>query len=235
MATKDPPENANLIEAPVYEPNPGDRVRIALEHENAWHGIFWLCVQKDGSIYLAPRLASVREIIKGISKIEAGRHTIRYDEGQHIADPQVLKQKGKISFHASGVVNAAGERMFRDSLRDLKDQQELCRALFRHPGQFSSIDKIGPRDICLSYPIDGKRPLQAILFVAPLDHNKMVRVQDAAYQINCCLVYRGLIEAPDLFLQIVLFNGAELPWPPYTYLFFQGNSGVQLDNAEPTS
>jgi hypothetical protein len=193
------PENERQIEVAVYEPSPGDRVRITLEYQKTWRGIFWLTVQKDGSIYLGPRLTSISEIKKGVSTLEAGNQVIRYDERQHIADHKILKQKGKISFHASGAINATGERLYRVSLRNLKDQQELCRALFRHPQQFASIDKIEPRDICLNYPIDEKRALQAILFVAPTEYNKVVRVKDAAYQLNCCLVYRGLIETSDLF------------------------------------
>src|SRR5688572_10090316 len=116
MAMQNPSENQRQLVVSVYEPSPGDRVRIAIEHEKTCRGIFWLTVQKDGSIYLGPRLTSISEMKKGASKLEAGNQIIRYDEGQHIADPQILKQKGKISFHASGAINAAGERLYRDSL-----------------------------------------------------------------------------------------------------------------------
>ena len=224
-------ENASSIIVQGYECSPGDTIRIVVKHDSHWRPMFWLHVKRDGSVYLGPRLTKVEEMIRGTSKLEDGKHTVRYDEGQQVTDREIIETKGKISFHASGVIHSAGERAFRDSFRDLKEQQELCRVLFIHPKNFIQIEKIEAKDICLDYPVDDKHPIQALVFVAPLSKARIVHVQDAVYQINCYLVYRGLQGTPDLLFQVVLFNGPEQPWPGYTTVVFQRNAGLRLEDS----
>lgn len=151
-------------------------------------------------------------------KMEQGRLTISYEEGQEITDPALLK--GKISFHATGVIHGAGERSFRESIRNISEQEELCRVVFRHPSTFEAITKIENRDVCLKYPHDEECPLQALFFVAPQVAARLVRVNGALFQINLLFPFARLEGVPDLSLQLVLFHSCPMEWPPHTYLIF---------------
>ena len=116
-----------------------------------------------------------------------------------------------------------GDRLLRDSLRTIVEQQELCRALFQHPSHYAAISKIEDRDICLDYPLDETQPLQGILFVAPSNNAKLVRIPSANQQINLMLPFSGLTDVPDLLF--VMGHGPVGPWPPYAYLMFGTLSG----------
>ena len=128
-------------EVAFYEPSVNDRIRIAVRYENAWRPIFWLMVKKDGSIYLSPRYTNVSVLRKGTKEISGSRVSVKYEEGQDVTDPE-LRKSPKISFHASGRINVGGDRLLRDSLRAIVEQQELCRALFQHPSHYAPVLKI---------------------------------------------------------------------------------------------
>jgi len=155
----------------------------------------------------------------GAKHTEHGVLTVLYEEGEEIKDPSLLK--GKISFHSSGTIHSAGERLFRDSIRNISKQEELCRVLFANPSTFNAIEG-DPRklDVCLRYPSDERCPLQAVCFIAPQKALHLVRIQDAAQQMNLFFPFSGLKGVPDIMLQLVLFHGSEMPRPSYTYFFF---------------
>ncbi len=180
--------------------------------------MFWYQIKKDGSIYLGPRLENVTSMRTGAKRTEHGSLTISYEEGQEIKDPALLK--GKISFHASGVIHGAGSRSFREPIRDISKQEELCRVLFAHPSTFDTITDIRKKDICLNYPHDEGSPLQAIFFIAPRASASLVRVNGAVYQINLLFPFSSLEGVPDLLIQFILFHSSSGAWPPYTYLIF---------------
>ncbi len=216
--------NINEVKVSFYEPSVNDRIRVAVRYENAWRPIFWLMVRKDGSIYLGPRYTNVSVLRKGTKEISGSRVSVKYEEGQDITDPE-LRKSPKVSFHASGRINVVGDRLLRDSLRTIVEQQELCRALFQHPSHYAGISKIEDRDICLDYPLDETQPLQGILFVAPSNNAKLVRIPSANQQINLMLPFSGFTDVPDLLLQFLLGHGPVGPWPPYAYLMFGTLSG----------
>ncbi len=216
-----------LIETAYYETSAGDRIRIAVNYGNMWRPIFWFEVSKDGSVYLGPRLTSISELRQGSKPVGHESTTIKYSEGEIVKDSAILKSS-KVSFHASGAINSAGDRLFRDSLRKLTQQQELCLALFRHPQNYSSIakEKIRKRDVCLNYHLDENRPIQGLLFIAPKNNMRLVQVQPSTYQVNLIFPFSGLQGCQDLILQLVLSHGAKGAWPPYTYTLFK-TKGVQ--------
>lgn len=224
-----PSEQPLVIPVAFYSPSAGDCIRIAVLYEDAWRPIFWLQVAKDGSVYLGPRFREISILKKGSKPVEEGRASVRYEEGQPVTDPAVLKAS-KVSFHASGIIHAAGDRLLRDSLRTIEQQQELCRVLFQHPRKYAPISKIEDRDICLNYRFDEQKPLQGLLFVAPANNVTIVRVPSATNQINLVLPFCGLAGCPDIVLQFVLGHGPEGGWPPYTYLLF-GVQGVRQDES----
>ncbi|MDA2912017.1 hypothetical protein MYX04_13945, partial [Nitrospiraceae bacterium AH_259_D15_M11_P09] len=130
------------IQAAKYDAAPGDRIRVAIRYNRTWRIIFWFKVGNDGSIYMGPRYSEIKRMKTGAKRLEKGRLTIRYEEGQEVTDPRYLDMKGKLSFHASGIINSAGSRLLGKPLRSISEQKELCKVLFQHPSGFVT-DSIG--------------------------------------------------------------------------------------------
>ena len=61
---------SKTIEQPMYFPDPGDRLRIVIRHENVWRPIFWFKVSRDGSLYLGPRYKKVSTLKSGAGNKE---------------------------------------------------------------------------------------------------------------------------------------------------------------------
>lgn len=215
-------DGSTRLEVQFYEPAINDRIRIAVQYQDAWRPIFWLQVAKDGSVYLGPRYTDVSVLREGTKQVSGSSVSVKYEEGQDVNVE--LRKVPKISFHASGVINVVGDRLQRGSLRTIVEQQELCRALFQHPSRYAAISQIKDRDICLNYPLDETRPLQSILFVAPSNNAKLVRLLSATNQINLMLPFFGLAGVPDLLLQLVLGHGPVGAWPPLAYIMFDTSS-----------
>jgi hypothetical protein len=169
----------------VYSPEIGDRIRVAIHYGRHWRPIFWFEVERDGSIYLGPRYISITSLRKGSQSSQDRSTIIKYADGQTVDDPDLLRA-AKMSFHASGMIRAAGDRLFRQSLRELNEQQLLCHVLFQHPQYFATVftQQIRKRDVCLRYQIDESRPLQAQFYVAPREKVRFVDVAAANRQMN---------------------------------------------------
>ena len=210
----------------VYSPDPGDRIRILLRYRGHWLAVLWLQVSKDGSIYLGPRLVDVSSIRKGTKRLEGGQVSIGYDEGEEVKQPGVLRNP-KVSFHATGAINAGGERLRGESLRGIREQRTVCKVLFQHPSSWVPIsrDSIRKRDICLEYPIDEARPLTGALFVAPYGKEEHIQFKDAAHRVVVALTYSDLENVPDVLVQLALWHGVEADWPPSTYILYAHAGG----------
>ncbi len=215
----------NRIECPIFEPDPGDRIRVLIRYEGSWRPIFWFKLAKDGSVYLAPRLSRVSELRAGKVAVPATDSQVRiqYSSGDSIDDPDVMK-KAKLSFHGSGEINMAGIYRARGNvIRSLKEQILLCMMVFRHPGHFGVLDdtKVKDRDVCLSLPIDKERPLWGQMWVAPHANERIVVHNEEQWQINLFFRYVNIDEIHDLKLQLVLVYGAPGEWPPYNCVIFR--------------
>jgi hypothetical protein len=216
------------IECPIYEPNPGDRIRIVIRYQQSWRPMFWFKLATDGSIYLGPRLKEISELKMGKAKSSEGNQfRVRYSDGKAIDDPEIVK-KAKLSFHASGIVNSPAGRTRGEIIRSLKDQTLLCVTIFRHPSYFDTVDdaKITNRDICLNLPIDEQRPLWGQLWIAPTTKQRAVIHDMESWQINTFFCYKGLQDITDLTVQFMLAYGAKGSWPPYNYLIFREVNAV---------
>ncbi len=212
-------KNMPTQEIAIFEPSLGDRIRVAVKYGGAFRPIFWLQIGKDGSVYLGHRYREITELKMVSKKVEGGEVRFKYDEGEPITDPRLLKSK--VSYHASGIINMAGRRHQSASLRTIQEQTQLCIVSFRHPSQFAAIQMVKDRDICLDYPLDEQRPLWGILLAAPAGKARTVNVKGSIYQLNMILPFSGLEGTQDLHLQFVLSHGPEGPWPPYNVLAFE--------------
>jgi hypothetical protein len=210
-----------------YDADPDDRIRIAIKHKNSWRLIFWFQVKKDGSIYASPRYEKITHLAKGVKEVKGpkGEVYINFNDGKIITDPDILKGT-KMSFHASGLIHAAGERIEGESLRELTSPKQLCLVLFSHPSKFSVIpvpQKAKKRDVFINYPIEEERPLQAHLIVSQLSNTLPIYEQDAAYQVLLTFEFPKMgKDMPAIAVQLLLYHGAMGRWPPYTYLLFSG-------------
>ena len=210
----------NLIECPLFQPDPGDQIRIVLEYDGLWRAVFWFSVARDGSVYLGPRYVALDEIKRGEAKpVDGTLLRVDYGDGDAITDPEDIKA-AKLSIHASGVINAPGGRLSRRSLRELSEQALLCSILFVHPSAFEPTNAASPRkrDIRLNYPINEDCPLWGHLYVAPAGKLKIVTPTSAAHQVNLLFEYVRLDGVPDMVVQFVLGHGATGPWPLRSYL-----------------
>jgi hypothetical protein len=97
-------------------------------------------VKRDGSIYAGPRYEEIKYLAKGVKEVKGPKREVelKYNDVKKITDPNLLKG-AKISFHSSGVIHAAGERIHVESLRQLTTPKQLCLVYFSHPSKYAII------------------------------------------------------------------------------------------------
>lgn len=217
-----------------YEPDPDDRIRIAIKYKNTWRLIFWLQVKRDGSIYAGPRYGEIKYLAKVVKEVKGpkGEVEFKYNDAKLITDPNILKG-AKMSFHASGVIHAAGERIHGESLRQLTNRKQLCLVLFSHPSKYAVISmpqKVKKRDVFIKYPIDEGRPLQAHLLVSSLSNvlpssNEIhfAEETDAVYQASLIFGFPKMgKDMSAIAVELLLYHSVMGQWPPHTYIVFFG-------------
>lgn len=207
-----------MIESAFFNPDPDDRVRILIKYKGDWKAVFWFILSQDGSIYLAPRIKKPKIMKSGKSISNNGAITVNYSDGIEI--PSV--KAPKFSFHGSGIINSADSRQYRNSIRDIKEQEALCSVLFQKLDRFDGIseEKLKRKDICLNYPIEDNYPLFMHIFVAPTEKLQVVDMNTQRHQVNLILQYKSIEKVGDISAQICLCTPAEGPWPPYTYILY---------------
>lgn len=210
------------IETAYYDTSPGDHIRILIEYQGKWKPLFWLSVGKDGSIYLAPRKKKVSFVKRGTSITNEGMLSVNFADGEIVQNIESYKGL-KTSFHSSGAINSIDNRVYREPLREIKEQQELCIFLFQHPDKYESLEEgeIKKRDIGLRFPIDEQNPLLARIHVAPSEKMQPIFNEHALFQVNLVLPFSNLINCQNITVQInfhsVVGDGT---WSPYTYLVY---------------
>jgi hypothetical protein len=219
--------------APYYEPDPDDRIRIAVKYKNTWRLIFWFQVKRDGSIYAGPRYEEIKYLATEVKEVKGPKVDvdIKYNEFKKIADPNLLKG-AKISFHSSGVIHSAGDRMHGESLRQLTNPKQLCLVLFSHPTNYTVLpvpQKVKKRDVLLNYPIDEGRPLIAHLFVSPLsDSPQSIKMHfitetDAFYQAPLVFGFPKMgKDMSAIAVELLFYHSKMGQWPPNTIIGFAG-------------
>ena len=200
----------------LFSADPGDRVRLLIKYAGSWRALLWIKVGSDGSIYAAPRITGVASVKKGTKELHGGEATIKYGEGDPVLDPETLRNP-KVSFHASGLIRAGGDRLKGPSLKELTGQRMLCQFLLEHPRVREPIDKVRRRDICLDYPVQENRPLFCGLIVSSLESLSPAMFEKATHCSRAAVQFSGLGEVPDLFVQMALWHGPAGSWPPETF------------------
>lgn len=211
------------VETAFYDTSHGDHIRILIEYKGKWKPLFWLSVGKDGSIYLAPRMKKISFMKRGTSiTSKEGMFSVNYSDGEIVQNIESYKGL-KTSFHSSGAINSIDDRVYREPLREIKEQQELCIFLFQHPDKYKSLEvnEIKNRDIGLRFPIEEQNPLFARIYVAPSEKMQPIINEFALFQVNLVLPFSNLTNCQDITVQInfhsVVGDGT---WAPYTYLVY---------------
>jgi hypothetical protein len=108
------------------------RIRVLLPHGDDWHSLIWFKMGKDGSFYFGPSYRPTTES-SWERKVRPGTsYGFSKVDFVEITDPALIKHS-RTSMHASGAINLAGERFFRDPLLSTPEQEHLCSILFERP------------------------------------------------------------------------------------------------------
>lgn len=234
---KDKPSSDVQNVARYYEANPNDRIRIGIKYKNTWRLIFWFQVKKDYSIYFSPHYENITHLAKGVKEVKGpkGEVDFKFNDGKIITtDPEKLKG-AKMSFHGSGAINTAGERMQGESLRELTSPKQLCFVSFSHPSKYSVIpmpQNFRKYDALINYPVDEQRPLLAHIILSPLSNvllssNKIQFVEetDAIYQAPLVFGFPKMGKDKGMSaiaVELLLYHSAMGQWPPHTGIVFFG-------------
>ncbi len=216
----------------LWEPPIGARIRIGFgKIETAIHGVLWIQLSKDASLYLGIRNPDFKSLKMGSKRTDGGDVFIGYDEGDPIEDSSILKNP-KLSFHASGVVHAGGKRSFRTAFRGLDRRELVCQVLLQNPNVFPFLEKIKKYDICLNYPISDEYPVLCNIYISPLDKKyPPLIMKGAKYHLSVILAYQRFANSQDIAIQLSFFHMNKGPWPPYTYIIWKG--GEARENGKP--
>jgi hypothetical protein len=205
-------------EARRYTAAIGDQVRVGIEYRGGWRPMFWFQLAKDGSLYLGPRFKSVTSVRKGFESTPGPVVTIDFGAGEPMPAP-LLTDGTKVSFHSSGLITSAGERLWRPPLRHMRKQHRLISILFQHPTAFR-VEKPKLDDVVLSYPVDEGFPLMCSVYIAPLEQEQPVVFEDARYQASLIFSLSGFDDGAARIVQVLFYDGRLQDWPDGTLLVF---------------
>jgi len=196
----------------------GNRARIIIDVNGAPHGILWLSLGKDGSLYLGERYAPTTEFSIGVVR-ESGRRFSFRDEDLQAVSGISHELGAHVSFHPTGALNISAQRYYREPLKSMANQEHYCSILFQHPTKYPRVRK-KPRtvDVCLFYPVDMSRPMIGEIYLSRKGDERYVYSKHAEYQANIVFVFDGFSDDLDRSCQFVIWHSQERRWPEATYL-----------------
>jgi len=218
------------VRAAYFQVTVALRIRILLPHEDKWHAIFWFRFGKDGSLYFGPPYKPTGESSYG-RKIKPGKsYALGPEDMIEVTDPALIRDS-HTSVHTSGAINMSGERFYRESLRNLFEQEHICSILFERPENYPVVESrpSGTSDIMLKYPVDYSRPLVGEINISPRGTEKYILVRNAPYQVNPIFQFSGFSDGIDRSVQFVLCHLNEADWPNATYLVIPSGKRVWKD------
>ena len=207
----------------VYDLAPRRVVRVVLEFESTRRPLCWLEVGKDGSVYFGLSRATA-SLGAGMKAPEGDNAvSVLYKEANEVQDADV-KRKLHISFHASGVINAAGQRSYRSSWRTLPGPNQLALMLFEHPSRYPTTSAVRKRDVVVACSVAEDEPLFGKLLVA---HGgpSLIRLEGARSQVLLAFQVKDLTDVPPITVYLALGHGLKGSWPPRTIVSWSASPG----------
>jgi len=218
---------ADLIGGYGYAGRLGSRHRMIVKYGDRFAPLLWFSVGRDGSLYVGPYVPKPKEAKLGsFASDAAGTATVQYADGRNV-DISLRPDATKLSIHSSGKMHALGEHAFRQSLRGITDQQELCSLLFQHIDSFPSLKAVDvrPKDAVTQFVVDPLRPLQCRVTVSPTSKLSVLEVGGARQQWRSIVNYKAIAGMGDLSFQFLLFDAGEAAWPPASYVITKATGG----------
>jgi len=203
----------------VLDPPIGKRIRILVSSNSETRGLLWFRLTRDASLYFGPYYRSANDSAYKLVYGGRGRRTISLNDLTTVTDPAEVART-RTSVHPSGAISMSGRRFYREPMRHLVEQEEICTVLFQHPDFFPVVTTrpSDTADIHLLDAFDERFPLQAVLYIAPLGRPNIAVLKDAPYQSNLFFRYSGFQSASDRMVQLCIYQSRNKEWPRATYL-----------------
>jgi hypothetical protein len=212
----------------LYNLAPKEPVRLVADVSGTKRTLLWLMVGKDASVYLGiPRATKWAK--RGAKASTGAPVEVKYSEGEFVTDLQLLKSL-HLSFHPSGIINAAGGRCTIPSWRQIKAVRQLCLVLFEAMEAYRPIAGLRKRDIEFGYSPNPARSVVARVLVAPPGSPIVV---DSSAQVEFVVGFdiTGAVGELEAFrLQVSLTDAPSTNRPPATYVVWaaeRSNIGLQ--------
>jgi hypothetical protein len=203
----------------VYEVDAGQRLRFALgKSKEEHHGVFWLQVAEDGSVYFNLIKKPKSDIAFSKVYLNNVNTTIPYNRKRDLVEKDKDKlNQHKFSFHASGTVHSI-ERTFGTNLRILDKRITLCDMIFNNIKKFPKMnDKKKYQNFVFNYNFEVGYPISCKIIVEPfinVDEIKEV-ILNVRYQFSKIFIYPNLKDIQPLIFQIIFYHNSKAPNPPY--------------------
>ena len=203
----------------AFQPPPGRRVRILVSCEGEPRGLLWFRLSKDGSLYFGPYYRSADS--SSYKKVHTGGsgRTLTLNDLTQVTDPDLIRNT-RTSIHPSGAISMSGKRFYREPMRHLQEQEEICKILFQHPSRFPVVRTRDSQtsDLCLIDAFDPQLPLQAVIYLAPYRQPRRIIVRDAPFQATFLFDFQGLQGVSDRSIHLIVYQSWNSRWPDGTYL-----------------
>jgi hypothetical protein len=218
-------------------PKVGDRIRVAMFHGGAWRPLVWLRVGADGSVYIGLLLGRP-SYARSMSK--PGAPTIEMKYADAIQHPAPSKGS-RVSFKAvSGEIHLGDRVLQGRPLKGLDTRRQLCLLQFVHPGRYQPPAQKSSKEYDIGiadYPLDESRPMFGAVIVEPWTAAVPAPVSLPSMSKYCrvWVDFRGLKEAPDLRLHVLIGHGPQGPWPKLPAVLVTAAGGTSTSSSSTTT
>ncbi len=189
------------------------RYRFYVKDGDNIYRLFALEVMSDGSVIYTKDTKNDAQVWHGnITASRIGTKTVKYKDAQNV-EINPSDNAGKITFHASGIINAHSGRIVRDPLRTMDATEPLFTMLHRHVS-FMEAEQVKSKkdtqDVLIELTLPYNRHLQSRVFLsADGSNNIQDYIQDGALALISIEFHGDTIEhsRKKLFLQVLIENG----------------------------
>lgn len=210
----------------IYDGKINMKHRVVVNYKNTYRPIFWFQVSHDGSIYCShsKSIKNVKEIIKGSKPVgKDGIFKLTYDEIDFDGDRVDIAhlQSLRSSFHGTGEVHLLNECLYRNSICDITQQENLCIVLFMHPEEFDEIciDNLRKSDVVLRMELSDDYPLVLNIFISESQYTIINSYQNEKNDtLNMLFKYVGIKGVNNLDLQLSFGMPSQAEWSKYNIL-----------------
>jgi hypothetical protein len=210
-----------------FDIEPNTKVRFlfqSLDLSKPYRSMIWLKITSDGSLLTGPSNQGITEVRLGRpAPIGTNSARVTYGEGVKVRGVE-NEENFYLSFHSSGAINLhiPKQPLHKGrTLRNLDKPTLLCVWVFQSPDVYPAVtlDEMNARnakrrnhDLPIGLPPFLDHPLQAQIYVGPVDQAFPVQMESCSLQSRYILRCSDLKGMHDSFVQVV-FGLADSPAP----------------------